>query len=92
VVVDDGSRHPRHFRCAPDRTLSTENAARGVEAGAIGCRSRRRISVVAGGKQAFILRQDIDIFRFDDRGRIVEDWDVLQRGVPATSLHENSMS
>jgi predicted SnoaL-like aldol condensation-catalyzing enzyme len=32
----------------------------------------------------------IDIFRFDDRGRIVEHWDVLQR-VPDTSANENGM-
>ncbi len=32
----------------------------------------------------------IDIFRFDDAGRIVEHWDVLQV-VPAASAHENSM-
>ena len=32
----------------------------------------------------------IDIFRFDDRGRIVEHWDVLQR-VPVESANRNSM-
>ena len=32
----------------------------------------------------------IDIFRFDDRGRIVEHWDVLQR-VPDTSANANGM-
>jgi predicted SnoaL-like aldol condensation-catalyzing enzyme len=32
----------------------------------------------------------IDIFRFDERGRIVEHWDVLQR-VPETSANENGM-
>ncbi|MBI1896418.1 MAG: nuclear transport factor 2 family protein [Acidobacteria bacterium] len=32
----------------------------------------------------------IDIFRFDERGRIVEHWDVLQR-VPAAAAHENGM-
>ena len=32
----------------------------------------------------------IDIFRFDDDGRIVEHWDVLQV-VPAESANDNSM-
>ena len=32
----------------------------------------------------------IDIFRFDERGRIVEHWDVLQR-VPETSANGNGM-
>jgi predicted SnoaL-like aldol condensation-catalyzing enzyme len=32
----------------------------------------------------------IDIFRFDDAGRIVEHWDVLQT-VPATMAHGNGM-
>jgi predicted SnoaL-like aldol condensation-catalyzing enzyme len=32
----------------------------------------------------------IDIFRFDERGRIVEHWDVLQR-VPETSANDNGM-
>ena len=32
----------------------------------------------------------IDIFRFDDEGKIVEHWDVLQV-VPADALHSNSM-
>lgn len=32
----------------------------------------------------------IDIFRFDEQGRIVEHWDVLQR-VPDTSANGNGM-
>jgi predicted SnoaL-like aldol condensation-catalyzing enzyme len=32
----------------------------------------------------------IDIFRFDERGRIVEHWDVLQT-VPEESAHGNTM-
>ncbi len=32
----------------------------------------------------------IDIFRFDDAGRIVEHWDVLQV-VPGESKHDNTM-
>jgi predicted SnoaL-like aldol condensation-catalyzing enzyme len=32
----------------------------------------------------------IDIFRFDEHGRIVEHWDVLQR-VPETSANGNGM-
>jgi predicted SnoaL-like aldol condensation-catalyzing enzyme len=32
----------------------------------------------------------IDIFRFDDGGRIVEHWDVLQ-SVPAEAQHDNGM-
>ena len=32
----------------------------------------------------------IDIFRFDDEGKIVEHWDVLQV-VPAKSAHANTM-
>lgn len=32
----------------------------------------------------------IDIFRFDDDGRVVEHWDVLQR-VPAESNNDNGM-
>lgn len=32
----------------------------------------------------------IDIFRFDDNGKIVEHWDVLQV-IPDKSLNENSM-
>lgn len=32
----------------------------------------------------------MDIFRFDDDGKIVEHWDVLQT-LPADSAHENGM-
>ncbi len=32
----------------------------------------------------------IDIFRFDDEGKIVEHWDVLQE-MPEKSAHENGM-
>ena len=32
----------------------------------------------------------IDIFRFDEHGKIVEHWDVLQR-MPATMAHKNGM-
>ena len=32
----------------------------------------------------------IDIFRFDEAGKIVEHWDVLQE-VPDTAAHDNSM-
>jgi predicted SnoaL-like aldol condensation-catalyzing enzyme len=32
----------------------------------------------------------IDIFRFDDAGKVVEHWDVLQ-AVPDTFAHNNGM-
>lgn len=32
----------------------------------------------------------IDIFRFDDDGKVVEHWDVLQV-IPETSKHDNTM-
>ncbi|MFA9401098.1 MAG: nuclear transport factor 2 family protein [Acidobacteriota bacterium] len=32
----------------------------------------------------------IDIFRFDDEGKVIEHWDVLQK-VPAESMNDNGM-
>lgn len=32
----------------------------------------------------------IDIFRFDEDGKVIEHWDVLQR-VPKSSMHDNTM-
>ena len=32
-----------------------------------------------GQPSSYELQQIIDVFRFDDRGKIVEQWDVLQR-------------
>ena len=32
----------------------------------------------------------IDIFRLDEKGKIIEHWDVLQQ-MPATSAHDNGM-
>jgi len=32
----------------------------------------------------------IDIFRFDDQGKVVEHWDVLQV-IPDTAVHDNTM-
>ncbi len=47
------------------------------------------ISVVRARMNA-VTRLGIDIFRFDDEGRIVEHWDVLQV-VPSSSKNDNGM-
>ena len=45
---------------------------------------------MADRKQTAMAFYDLKFFRFDDAGRIVEHWDVLQV-VPAGSKNDNGM-